>query len=306
MDIAALAASLGVCHADITVLGNQLPRAICQRHASGDRQIIRIHPQFVMRARFELPEGWYLFAYLHDSAGAGWCHAVPVLDDYAFLVPPGKDVDLLLHPGSRLTVLLASARRMLDGRALQPDLLRAHGQPARMFHCAGSPELESLRLRYQRLWWSRSDDDVDQVDDLMRRHLDAATRAPTTNIPRCPRGRLRRYATLRRAVQFMETHLAEELYLGAISSAVGASERALRYAFEDLVGLPPMRYLQRLRLSQACRRLAEADATRRSVKSVAINCGLHDLSRFARSYRRVFGEPPHVTLSRSSAQAISL
>ena len=52
VDIAALAASLGVCHADITVLGNQLPRAICQWHASGDRQIIRIHPQFVMRARF--------------------------------------------------------------------------------------------------------------------------------------------------------------------------------------------------------------------------------------------------------------
>lgn len=304
VDVCALAASLGVCRADITVLGNQPPRAICRRHTAGDRQIIRFHAQFALRAHFELPPGWYLFGYLHESGKDSWCHAVPVRNDDAFLVPPGQDVDLLLRPGGRLSVLLAPAHRLPDGSAFQPDIARDHPAPTRMLHCAGAFELESLRLRYQRLWRSPSGDGaVDRIDDIMRRHLEAASQVRHANLPRCPDGRLRRYVILRQAVRFMETHLAEDLYLDTISSAVRASQRALRHAFDDLVGLPPMRYLQRLRLSHACRALAETDAARRSVKSVAITCGLRDLSRFALSYRRVFGEPPHMTLSRSAMRA---
>jgi len=306
IDVAMLAASLGVCRADITVLGNRPPRAVCQRYTADDRQIIRLHAQFALRARFELPEDWYLFGYLHRSGGNSWCHAVPVQDDDAFLVLPGNDADLLLRPGGRLSVLLIPARRVPD-RTSQMDLAEAHPGLARMFHCAGGSELEPLRLRYQRLWRSPSGRGaIERIDDIVRCHLDAAIQWRSAEVRHCSTSRLRRYAILRRAVHFMEVHLAEDLYLDTISQAVGTSERTLRHAFEDLVGLPPMRYLQRLRLSRACRTLAEADASRRSVKSVAITCGLRDLSRFALSYRRIFGEPPHVTLSRSSAtQAMS-
>jgi AraC family ethanolamine operon transcriptional activator len=56
-----------------------------------------------------------------------------------------------------------------------------------------------------------------------------------------------------------------------------------------------------LRLSTACRSLSLSDASRRSVKSVALSCGLWDLSRFADHYRRVFGELPRDTLMRAPA-----
>lgn len=304
IDVATLAASLGVCRADVTVLGNRPPRAICHRYAIGRRQVILLQAQFAVRTCFELPQDWCLFGYLHRSGGNSWCHAVPVQDDCALLVPPGTDADLLLHPGGRLSVVLAPVDDGIDCRTWRPDTGQPAPEPARMFHAAAGLELASLRLRYQRLWRSQPDRGAgERIDDVIRHHLDTAAQVRSADVPRCPRSRLRRYATFRQAVQFMEAHLADDLYLDAIGSAVGASERALRYAFEDLTGLPPMRYLQRLRLSHACRTLAEADAGRRSVKSVAITCGLRDLSRFALSYRRIFGEPPHVTLSRSPSLA---
>lgn len=42
-----------------------------------------------------------------------------------------------------------------------------------------------------------------------------------------------------------------------------------------------------------------ADGGRRSVKSIALSCGLWDLSRFADNYRKVFGELPRDTLMRA-------
>jgi AraC family ethanolamine operon transcriptional activator len=58
-----------------------------------------------------------------------------------------------------------------------------------------------------------------------------------------------------------------------------------------------------LRLCTACRSLSSADAGRRSVKAIALSCGLWDLSRFAENYRRVFGELPRDTLMRQSGSA---
>lgn len=101
----------------------------------------------------------------------------------------------------------------------------------------------------------------------------------------------------------MLRHLRSDIYVREMCMAAGVSERALRYAFEDLLGISPNRYLSMLRLCTACRSLASSDASRRSVKSVALSCGLWDLSRFADSYRRVFGELPRNTLMRSPVTA---
>jgi AraC family ethanolamine operon transcriptional activator len=104
---------------------------------------------------------------------------------------------------------------------------------------------------------------------------------------------------VQRVEQFMRINLRNDIYINEMCHAAEVSERALRYAFDDLLGISPNRYLTMLRLCTACRSLASSDVSRRSVKSVALSCGLWDLSRFADSYRRVFGELPHDTLMRS-------
>jgi AraC family ethanolamine operon transcriptional activator len=97
----------------------------------------------------------------------------------------------------------------------------------------------------------------------------------------------------------MRRNLRRDIYITELCNAAGVSERALRYAFDDLLGVSPNRYLSMLRLCTACKNLTLSDASRRSVKSVALSCGLWDLSRFADHYRRVFGERPRDTLMRA-------
>lgn len=51
--------------------------------------------------------------------------------------------------------------------------------------------------------------------------------------------------------------------------------------------------------SSIANRSLAGDASRHSVKSIALNCGLWDLSKFAGKYRQLFGELPSDTLLRS-------
>jgi len=120
--------------------------------------------------------------------------------------------------------------------------------------------------------------------------------------PGCSRARRTHYLIAQRAENFMRLNLRRNIYMNEICDAAGVSERGLRYAFEDLFGTSPNRYLSMLRLCAACRSLSMADSSRRSVKAIALSCGLWDLSRFADNYRKVFGELPRDTLMRAPAQ----
>lgn len=135
--------------------------------------------------------------------------------------------------------------------------------------------------------------------DLVEMHWLAARSARAEDLPRYSRGRRTHYLILQRTEHFMRANLRRDIYINEMCNAAGVSERALRYAFDDLLATSPNRYLSLLRLCTACRSLSLADASRRSVKSVALSCGLWDLSRFADNYRRVFGELPRDTLMRS-------
>ena len=119
--------------------------------------------------------------------------------------------------------------------------------------------------------------------------------------PRCPSREVLKHVTSTWGVLVLIALRSGTLRFSELRrKAAGVSERALRYAFEELVGISPVRYLSMLRLCEACRSLSSADAGRKSVKSIALSCGLWDLSRFADSYRKVFGELPSETLMRGN------
>ena len=142
----------------------------------------------------------------------------------------------------------------------------------------------------------------DAVASLLHEHVQALLAAGNEDRPGNSRARRTHYLIAQRAENFMRLNLRRYIYMHEICDAAGVSERALRYAFEDLFGTSPNRYLSMLRLCAACRGLSMADSSRKSVKAVALSCGLWDLSRFADNYRRVFGELPRDTLMRAPAQ----
>lgn len=81
--------------------------------------------------------------------------------------------------------------------------------------------------------------------------------------------------------------LCEKLYV---------SQRTLRYAFQECLGVPPMAYLKIQRLKQVRHQLKASDPNQTTVTGIAIQWGFWHMGKFAQDYRKMFGECPSETL----------
>ncbi|WP_417679993.1 helix-turn-helix domain-containing protein [Roseibium sp.] len=102
----------------------------------------------------------------------------------------------------------------------------------------------------------------------------------------------------RRARSFVDDHLNADVLptIVDICTALGVSERTLRYAFREYVGLSPVAYLRACRLNRVRAVLAVSDPRETTITQVAMRFGFLHLGRFAGDYKRMFGEMPSVTL----------
>ena len=265
---------------------------------------------FPCHGRFLVPAGYYLFCQVHQTHAESWCSGMPLRSGAALVVLPGSACELMLNAHSSVSVLLAplheSARRAIERNTPSIDLA---GRKFSIFDpdsLAGT----ALQFRFESAFHAlistrrRDDSGIDKVlDALLDPHLlDDWIVHP--HVPLSYSGGYHvHYRSFRRAVEFMRANLHRDIYLDELSRAAGMSERGLRYAFAELLGVSPTRYLALLRLHEASRQLSANGAGRVSVKSVAINCGWWDLSRFAANYRRAFDEHPRDTLMRACLAA---
>lgn len=308
LDLAALAGLLKVCDLDMVLLDPQGACPTVETYADRDALIYSVTPAFTFRGRFTLPPDWCLFGYVHQTdPDASWCHGVSLATGMVLTVLPGAGSEFVLSAGSRLTLVLIplSALKLCLSELGLGASLPAVGQYVRLFKPSGDATARRLEQLAARLTSGSGQSGIQQPSDRLegasayvRAHLMAKFAATPDDRPRCSRGRLMHYRILRRAEDFMRMHLHRNVYMQEICHTVGVSERTLRYAFDDLLGISPNRYLSMLRLCTANRSLSASDASRHSVKSIALNCGLWDLSKFAGKYRRIFGELPSDTLLR--------
>lgn len=106
-----------------------------------------------------------------------------------------------------------------------------------------------------------------------------------------------------RALRFVREHLHEPIYMAELCRTSGAGERLLREVFKEFTTLPPIPFLNYLRLQHAHRLLLEGDPVSMTVKYAALDSGFWDLGRFSTRYKSVFGESPSDTLARSARRA---
>jgi AraC family ethanolamine operon transcriptional activator len=99
-----------------------------------------------------------------------------------------------------------------------------------------------------------------------------------------------------RVATFVRDNIREPVTVAELSRMAGVSERTLRAAFHDTVGLSPKRYAIAQRLQAARAALATAAAGTTTVTDVAMTYGFFELGRFAGRYRSAFGEVPSQTL----------
>lgn len=101
-----------------------------------------------------------------------------------------------------------------------------------------------------------------------------------------------------RARALLEEQPEEPWSSSALAARVHLSVRSLQEGFAREHGVPPMKYLQQVRLRRAHDLLREACPPETTVARVATGLGLSHLGRFAAAYRRMFGEAPSETLRR--------
>ena len=108
--------------------------------------------------------------------------------------------------------------------------------------------------------------------------------------------RIPRRELVTRALTLLRDHLDEPIKIADLSRMAGVSERSLRAAFHDVVGLSPKQYAIAQRLRAAREALCAADPETTTVTDIAMAYGFFELGRFAGRYRHTFGEAPSRTL----------
>lgn len=112
-----------------------------------------------------------------------------------------------------------------------------------------------------------------------------------------PRPR-RRELAFRAAMDFIKDQEGEPPDLATLCVATGVSERTLRYAFMDKLGIPPKTYLRTHHLNRAHHSLLTAEPGHETVSEIARRWGFWHMSQFALDYRDLYGERPSDTLRR--------
>jgi AraC family ethanolamine operon transcriptional activator len=172
---------------------------------------------------------------------------------------------------------------------------------------------EVLRARFERATRAVVDDgsamrgaavretlEVDLPAAMLRAAL--PRRRPSPRVGADLRGR-----ALRRALDFIEANAARAPRVSELCAVVGASERTLRYAFQDRFGMSPKACLQAVRLNGVRRELRRS-ADRAMIVDTANRWGFWHMGQLAVDYRRLFGELPSETVpaQRGRASTVSV
>lgn len=302
-DLPALSGVLRVCEVDMVLLGGGQPRAVLGSMFHDGAVLAAGDYAFPFRARFNLPPDWCMLVCIHRTKPGSWCHGDDLAAGTVLTITPDGGCDFMLTEDSCWSGIVMPVsrlrRKFSEMTAFAMDIPM---QRLAQFSAVGYVSGERLLQRFERLRRHFIDGasvvDIEDIDGLVSDHLAAGLMV--TREPRSEASRARRshYQVMRKAEEYMIANLRNDIHNQAVCNAAGTSERTLRYAFQNLLGVSPNRYLSMLRLCAACRNLRGADTRRRTVKSVALSCGLWDLSRFADNYRRLFGELPNETLTR--------
>lgn len=94
---------------------------------------------------------------------------------------------------------------------------------------------------------------------------------------------------LRRVLDFIEAHLADEIELDDLAAVAGSSRFHFARAFRDATGFPPYRYLVHRRVDAAKTLLVQSDL---SMEQISVRSGFKSSAQFAVMFKQMFGTTP--------------
>lgn len=226
----------------------------------------------------------------------------PVDTSQPYLRPPGDSRNLFQDARVDLVALdleafSASARRYVDRERL-PSLLPRPGHTAPLSAAAA----RSWRIVSDRVLAAVADEDAFASPLVRDRLFDTAVRVLLSSfeiVPGTPWVDDRAVpvgAGVRRAVAYLDEHVAEHVTLPDVAEAARLSVRSVQHVFRRHVGTTPLAYLRDRRLEAVRIELIASDPAEVTVADVARRWGFAHLSRFSQAYHARFGEYPRETV----------
>ena len=105
---------------------------------------------------------------------------------------------------------------------------------------------------------------------------------------------------MRELVHFVASNLDQELSVERLAEQAHLSPRHFARLFRQALGMPPAAFVERARLGESTRRLAE---TAVPVETLALSVGYKSADAFSRAFRRHFGIAPSAYRERFSSAA---
>jgi len=99
---------------------------------------------------------------------------------------------------------------------------------------------------------------------------------------------------------YIQDNLEHKITTLDIASALDLSERNLRYLFNDLIGVSPMKYIKLIKLNKVRKEIKDA-RDNGMIYLIANKWGFINSGQFAMDYKKLFGELPSDTLNGSAA-----
>lgn len=97
------------------------------------------------------------------------------------------------------------------------------------------------------------------------------------------------------ALQYINDHLMDIISTKTLCKNIKISERNLRYKFDELTGLSPMKFIKYLRLNRVRKEIKNSDH-KANISLIASKWGFNHSGQFATDYKNLFGEYPSDTL----------
>ncbi|HEX5628397.1 MAG TPA: helix-turn-helix domain-containing protein, partial [Usitatibacteraceae bacterium] len=248
-----------------------------------------------------------------DPRAKGTVNGLPIRPELMLAVEPGTEVVFVTDAGyESITLLLppADIRAHLRVRGREEDLRLPHGAETlqadaamvrRLFNWG--KRLVDTAARQPALFNDRKDQgaaaQVEMVETLL------ATLGATSDFEPTRADHVHQSQTVvvKAAEDYALSHADERVYVTDLCRAAAVSERALEYAFKEVMGLTPVAYLTRLRLHRVRQALLLATHGTTTVSTVALDWGFWHFGDFSRAYKDCFGELPSDTLRRKPSAA---
>jgi len=260
-----------------------------------------------IRTRTKTQRGLLAYA-IFDPRAKGTMNGLPIRPEVILAIEPETEVTMVTDAGyESITLFLppADLRTHLRDRGREEDFRLPHGAETLQADAAmvrrlfdWGKRLVDTAARQPALFNDREDQraaaQVEMVETLL------ATLGSSRDFEPARSDHVRQSQTLvvKACEDYALSHVDERVYVTDLCRAAAVSERALEYAFKEVMGLTPVAYLTRLRLHRVRQALLAATHGSTTVSAVALDWGFWHFGEFSRAYKDCFGELPSDTLRR--------